>query len=132
MTLKEFIEKQDWKFAKTYAAFAPHEYIVRGKQNGTDEEFLAFADAILEHGIRMFYYKTERKYLYYGGRFYWICWNGREEGKPVSDDPTAVINRCLPEQYDIVFVRKNSWLNSKKAKELEENVQLELDLEQMK
>lgn len=38
--LREFIEKQSWIFAKTYANKAPHEYIVRGRINGTDEEFM--------------------------------------------------------------------------------------------
>ncbi len=41
MEITDFIKKQNWIFAKTYATRAPHEYIVRGKINGTDEEFLA-------------------------------------------------------------------------------------------
>ncbi len=36
--LRSFIEKQSWVFAKTYANKAPHEYIVRGRINGIDEE----------------------------------------------------------------------------------------------
>ncbi len=39
MEIREFINKQSWTFAKTYAEKAPHEYIVRGKHAGTDEEF---------------------------------------------------------------------------------------------
>lgn len=122
MTIREAIEKQNWKFAKSYAFFAPHEYIVRGKCNLTDEEFDKFGDFILKNGMRMFYYKTERKYLYHDGYFYWIM---RSEENPAN----AVINRCKPDDYDVVFVRKNTWLNSKKAQE--EYVQLELDLGQM-
>ena len=38
--LKDFINRQAWTFAKTYANKAPHEYIVRGRINGTDEEFM--------------------------------------------------------------------------------------------
>ena len=120
MTIREFIAKQRWIFAKTYAAFAPHEYIIKGKCNATDDEFEAFARAIVNHGIRMFYYKNERKYLLIDGYFYWIMTDE-------VDEKTNIINRCMPEDYDIVFVRKGTWLNSKKAKE--ENTQLELKLD---
>lgn len=44
--VKDFIEKQNWIFAKTYSDRAPHEYVVRGKLNGTDEEFLEIVDYI--------------------------------------------------------------------------------------
>ena len=39
--LRSFIDKQSWIFAKTYADRAPHEYIVRGRAAGTDEEFMS-------------------------------------------------------------------------------------------
>ena len=104
MTIKEYFDKQDWKFAKTYAQFAPHEYIVRGKCNGSDDEFLRACRCILENDIRMFYYKHERKYLFVGGYYYWTMW----DGESVSDDPTAVINRCKPEDYDIVFMKRGT------------------------
>ena len=38
--LKAFVDKQTWTFAKTYAQKAPHEYIVRHKHTGSDEEFM--------------------------------------------------------------------------------------------
>ena len=40
--LREFINKQSWIFAKTYANKAPHEYIIRGRINGTDEDVLKY------------------------------------------------------------------------------------------
>ena len=39
--LRQFIERESWTFAKTYADKAPHEYVVRSKQKSTDEEFMA-------------------------------------------------------------------------------------------
>ena len=54
--LRDFINKQSWIFAKTYANKAPHEYIVRGRINGTDEEFIAAVNYIQEHGITMLYW----------------------------------------------------------------------------
>ena len=44
--LREFINKQSWIFAKTYANKAPHEYIVRGRINGTDGEFMSMVNYI--------------------------------------------------------------------------------------
>ena len=35
--VKEFIERQNWIFAKTYAHKAPHEYVVRDNVKGTDK-----------------------------------------------------------------------------------------------
>ena len=121
MTIKEYFDSQKWIFARTYAAFAPHEYIVRSKVDDKNLFDMAF-NYIEENGIRMFYYKTEKTYLFVGG---WFYWGGRDS----VDDPTAIINRCKASDYDIVFVRKNTWLTSKKAQE--ENVQLELDLTKM-
>lgn len=99
--VNEFIAKQNWTYAKTYAAFAPHEYVVRGKQNGTNEEYDAFGEYIQKNGIRMFYYRHERKYLFVDGWFYWIL---RSEENPAD----SVINRCKPEDYDVVFVKRGT------------------------
>ena len=49
--MRDFINKQSWIFAKTYANKAPHEYIVRGRTKGTDEEFMAAVNYIQENGI---------------------------------------------------------------------------------
>ena len=121
MTIKEYFDSQRWTFAKTYAAFAPHEYILR-KRVADKKAFDKAVHYIQQYGMRMFYYKSERRYLLVDGWFYWALWSKDD----LSD---AIINRCRPEDYDIVFVRKRSWLKSKKAQE--EFVQLELDLEQM-
>ena len=45
MNIRDFIAKQNWVFAKTYANSAPHEYIVLSKVLGDNgkEEFLEFA-----------------------------------------------------------------------------------------
>lgn len=100
MTIQKYFESQKWTFAKTYAMFAPHEYIVRSKVSDK-EAFDKAVHYIQQYGMRMFYYKHERKYLFAGGQFYWALWN--------EDDPTdAVINRCKPEDYDIVFMKRGT------------------------
>jgi hypothetical protein len=46
----EFINRNEWIFAKTYADFAPHEYVVKEKLNKEDQEiFLEFTLFIRKH-----------------------------------------------------------------------------------
>ena len=116
---REFVNKQQWTFARKYAPFAPHEYIIRGKNGVTDEAFFKAAQCILEHGMKMFYYGHERKYLFVDGRFYWLM------SKEITDS-TIVINRCVPEDYDIIFIRRNT--NPWVKKDDDKPVQLEMDL----
>ena len=55
INIKEFCDKQDWIFAKTYAKKAPHEYVVRNNINGNDEEFMDVVNYIQENGITMYF-----------------------------------------------------------------------------
>lgn len=98
---REYVANQKWIWAKSYAMFAPHEYILRGKGNAGVEQFYDMSRYILEHGIRMFYYKNERKYLFLDGYFYWLMVNEVSE-------KTNIINRCKPEDYDIVFMKRGT------------------------
>ena len=90
--VREYVDKQSWIFAKTYANKAPHEYIVRGKIDDPDEEFMQLATYIQEEGFTMHFWGHPNKYLYLDGRFYWVMRDG-------EDDPTAVINRCNADEY---------------------------------
>lgn len=94
MDMTEFIEKQNWIFAKTYAQKAPHEYVVRGKINGTDEEFMAAVDFIQANGITMHFWNHPNKYVFLGDYYYWTMSGG-------ENDPSIVINRALIENYKI-------------------------------
>lgn len=64
--IQSFIEKQTWTFAKTYAKKAPHEYIVRHKHVGDDEEFMAMVDYILNNGNEENYLKRIARTLFNG------------------------------------------------------------------
>ncbi len=90
----EFIRKQNWIFAKTYANKAPHEYIVRDNINGSDEEFMNMVNYIQENGITMYFWNYPNKYIFIDGFQYWVM-------KDSDDDPTIVINRCDLKQYKI-------------------------------
>ena len=96
----QFILSHKWTYATTYAKFAPHEYLVREKC--PDKEAFDLAGKFIQdNGMRMFYYKNERKYLFCDGYFYWIL---RAEDNPAD----AVINRCKPDDYDIVFMKRGT------------------------
>lgn len=90
--LKSFIDKQNWIFAKTYANKAPHEYVVRGKVTGTDEEFMRVVNYIQEKGITMYFWNHPNKYIYLDGHHYWVMRNN-------EDDPTTILNRCNSDEY---------------------------------
>lgn len=103
---RAFIDAQTWVFASTYAKYAPHEYVMRHKVRGTDDDFERAVRCIHRNGIRMLYYKTERQYLFFEGYFYWTI-DDSELKKPI------VINRCKPEDYDIVFMQKGTMAKKK-------------------
>jgi hypothetical protein len=77
-SLKQFIERTPWTFARTYAKTWPHEYIVREKVD--DELFLQLASFIDANGYPSHFYKTIQTYFDYDGRTYWHMGN--------------IINRC--------------------------------------
>ena len=101
----EFLEKQDWIFAKTYAKTAPHEYIVRGSKSikGTDEEFMNIVNYIQEYGQTMWFWSRVNKYIYLNGHYYWVMTDNMvQEGDSVTldySDPTIVINRSDSKDY---------------------------------
>lgn len=100
---KEFIDRQKWTFAITYAQKAPHEYIVKGKLNGTDEEFDDAVKYIYDNGIPMSYFGWENKYFYMDGRLYWAL--------DPAESP-IIINREDVNEY-IYSIR---WRGPKKGK----------------
>lgn len=90
---REFINKQDWVFAKSYANFAPHEYIVRRMIEGNDQEFIDAVIYIRENGIPMYFWKKKYIYLPLDGMLYWTM------GDPIEE--TELINRCYIEDCEI-------------------------------
>lgn len=99
--IQEFFEKQNWIFAKTYAQKAPHEYIVRGKSAGTDEEFIVAVKYILDNGITMYFWNHPNKYIFHEGRQYWVMRDG-------ENDPSTIINRCNLDEYKLSITWKGN------------------------
>jgi hypothetical protein len=81
--LKDFIKNSNWTFAKTYANFAPHSYIVR-----KNTDYVLFSRLVIfirEHGVCRKWYDRIGMYLDYDGNSYWTM------GNPVKQ--TTIINR---------------------------------------
>lgn len=95
--IREFLNKQFWIFAKTYAQRCPHEYIIRGRCEGTDEEFMEVIKYIQKNGEPLHFFKSVNKYIYVDGYRYWTM-GGFE------DDPTMALNRHNSKDY-IVSIR---------------------------
>ena len=88
----QFVGNYRWKFASTYAAFCPHEYIV--KDWLPDEEKKWFEDAVIfirKCGFPAYYGKNCRMYFVVGDYYYWTM------GDPVKD--TIILNRAKLSSY---------------------------------
>ena len=83
-SVRSFVASAPWRFAKTYAATWPHEYVVRTPESV--EMVLALARHIFEHGVDGRFYSQVRKYHHEGGKVYWTM--------DSTADSTVLINRC--------------------------------------
>ena len=88
---REYIATVRWQWAKTYAKSWPHEYTVRKWRPELDQEFVAFARYVREHGRPEPFLDRTHIYLYLEGHKYWTM------GAPV--DETTVINRARLDGY---------------------------------
>jgi len=83
---EEFIENQKWIFAKTYAKFAPHEYIVKWRiPSKYHEIFEEFVEYIRINGYNKKFKSKSFCYYNIDGYIYWTM------GNPI--DQTIVLNR---------------------------------------
>jgi hypothetical protein len=85
--LREFVNGEEWTFAKTYAATWPHEYLVRER---VDEGlFLQLVHHIRTHGYEGHFYRKPITYFDEAGLTYWTM------GGPIEE--TGIVNRCPKE-----------------------------------
>ena len=89
----EFIARQKWIFAKTYAKFCPHEYIVKDRlENFEKRNFEKFVQFIRDFGWTAIYGNmTPNKYYSMGDYYYWTM------GAPIPD--TIILNRAKFENF---------------------------------
>lgn len=81
--LREFVESEEWTFAKTMPEW-PHEYLVRDRVD--TELFEALVRHIREHGFEGRFYQSVLTYFAEDGLLYWTM------GAPIEE--TTIINRC--------------------------------------
>jgi hypothetical protein len=86
--IRSFVESTPWRFAKTYAATWPHEYVARTAENAP--MVLALARHIFEHGVDGRFYSQVRKYHHEGGKVYWSMASTAEDA--------TLVNRCDEDQ----------------------------------
>jgi hypothetical protein len=82
--IREFVATVPWRFATTYAATWPHEYLVRTERNAA--QILALARHIFEHGVEGRFYSQVRRYHHEGGKVYWSM--------AATPEGATLINRC--------------------------------------
>lgn len=83
--MREYIASVDWRFAKTYAKTAPHEYTIRQWNMDREQDFEKAVTIIFKYGFVHNYYNTPMTYLTVDGWRYWPM------DKP---NVTNVINRA--------------------------------------
>ncbi len=93
---QQFIARNTWTFAKTYAAFCPHEYIVKDRlskeEKAVFEEIVSF---IRENGFEAVYGNLgPNQYYTVDDYYYWTM------GAPIEQ--TTILNRAKHSDY--VFV----------------------------
>jgi len=99
-TIRDFINKHSWTFAKTYADICPHEYIVKDKLDRDDlDDFTALVEHIRENGFTAYYKSRSGKYYIVDDHYYWTM------GAPVKD--TTIINRAKLSDYSLI---DNAWV----------------------
>ena len=97
-SFSDFVRRHAWTFAKTYAAFCPHEYIVMKKQ--PEEEWPLFpeiAQFIREEGFIAEYGRLGPNWYYIVDDYYYWTMD-----KKVED--TDLINRAKLSDFEFVDV----------------------------
>ncbi len=93
---KKFVDDNNWIFAKTYADWAPHEYVVKDKLNEVNQELIPEVVLFIrENGFPAFFGNQEHTYFFHDGHYYWEMGDEPEE--------TIIINRCKYDDYRMVY-----------------------------
>ena len=86
--LRQFVNSEEWTFAKTYADTWPHEYLVR--DNVDEQLFARLVEHIRANGYLGHFYTREITYYDEDCLVYWTM------GAPV--EKTTIIDRCRKDQ----------------------------------
>ena len=106
---RDYINRHDWTFAKTYAVFCPHEYIAMKKQP-TDEWplFPEIAQLIRDEGFVAEYGRIGSNWYYIVDEYYYWTMD-----KHVED--TDLINRAKLSDFESVEIDGKRIIRRKKT-----------------
>ena len=90
---EKFIQRNTWIFAKTYASFCPHEYVVKERLTTDDQlVFEQIVTFIRENGyVAIYGRKGPNHYYTVSDYYYWTM------GEPVEE--TNILNRARLDDY---------------------------------
>ena len=93
LEFQQFIARNKWIFAKTYAAFCPHEYVVKDRLSEEEQRvFEQIVTFIRENGfIAIYGRKGPNPYYTVDDYYYWTM------GAPVEE--TTILNRAKLSDY---------------------------------
>ena len=95
-SFQDFINRQEWTFAKTYAAFCPHEYVVMRRLPGKEWPLFAqIAQFIRDEGFVAEYGRLGSNWYYIVDEYYYWTMD-----KNVED--TDLINRAKLSDFEFV------------------------------
>ena len=91
---QQFIARNTWIFAKTYAAFCPHEYVVKDRLSEEEKAvFEQIVSFIRENGFVAQYGKLRpNRYYSVEDHYYWTM------GAPIEE--TTILNRAKLSDYE--------------------------------
>ena len=86
--IQQFIDNNEWIFAKTYAKTKPHEYCLFNRSLDR-EEYNRFVAHMKQNLVKERFFSTHFNYFYFGEYKYWTM-------EKVGEQP-ILINRALRE-----------------------------------
>ena len=111
----DFIDRHDWIFAKTYAAFCPHEYLVMKRLPPEEHPlFPEIARLIRENGFTAEYGRLGPNWYYIVDDYYYWTMDPRIED-------TDLINRAKLSDFE--FVEKDGKTIVRRREQLPDEVQ---------
>ena len=98
---RDFVNSHRWVFAKTYAAFCPHEYTLR--HEAIWEEFKSFFEFIWKYGFDAYYGKIKQRYFIDDetGWYYFVSENDVNEAGE-AQRTANLINRSHLNEFEFV------------------------------
>lgn len=101
MRFRAFVDGRKWVFAKTYAAFCPHEYTL--KRGYLDEEFMWFCQFVWDNGFEAVYGKSMAKYYVDRGTgFYYFVFPEDVGADGIVEKRVDLINRSSLQEFEFV------------------------------